>query len=134
MLSYIFSQFLYAFSITPLKSMDPKRADSATTRRHGLPIQGHSESTGTVYYTFTSDLLGIRTKNDQNPPSPGPLQASSDQGDLSEQNFFFDPKALAAGKKRKQRQEERRGQGGGGGDGRGLLPNPKRHVRDGGEK
>jgi hypothetical protein len=57
----------------------------------------------------------------------------SDQGDLSEQNFFFDPKAVAAGKKSKQRQDERRGQGGEGQDslsGRGL-PNPK---RDGGEK
>ena len=32
-----------------------------------------------------------------------PLQPSGDQDDLSEQNFFFDPKALAAGKKRKQR-------------------------------
>ena len=63
------------------------------------------------------------------------LQVSSDQGDLSEQNFFFDPKAVAAGKKRKQRQDERRGQGGDGPDsGRGLLPNPKRQARGGGEK
>ena len=60
------------------------------------------------------------------------LQPSGDQDDLSEQNFFFDPKALAAGKKRKQRQDERRGHQevnrGGEGDG-GILPNPKRQQR-----
>ena len=33
-----------------------------------------------------------------------------------------------------QRQDERRGQGGEGEEGRGLLPNPKRQAREGGEK
>ena len=41
------------------------------------------------------------------------------------------PKLWQAGKKRKQRQDD---QGGEGQDGRGLLPNPKRQARDGGEK
>ena len=76
-----------------------------------------------------------------------PPEPSGGQDDISEQNFFFDSKAIAAGKKRKhgvsgQQQQQRRshdrqsmrGGEGEGEDGAGLLPNPKRQARDGGER
>ena len=64
-------------------------------------------------------------------------QLPSGQDDISEQNFFFDPKAVAAGRKRKHgrdHQGERRGhvrlsdRGSGGGDDTGLLPCPKKQA------
>ena len=58
--------------------------------------------------------------------------APDDQNNLSEQNFFFDPKPLTARKTRKQRQDERRGQGGD--NSGGLLDLPKRQARGEGEK
>ena len=133
-------QFLYAFTVTPLKSMDlkeltqqpaaitdcPYRDMRTQVHRHGIPMYLYIH-TSTYMLCESATFLFI--------------QPSGAQDDIAEQNFFFDAKSLAAGKKRKhgqdQRHQQRRGhdrQGGEEGDGAGLLPNPKRQARDGGKQ